>query len=348
MTTDTAYTYRVTAINASGNSAPSNGVNVTTLLVAPSGLSATSTTATAVHLAWTDITDATTYLIERSTDQVNWTALTPSSPLTQSSAAFSDTTVSAGTNYSYRISAVDAAGKSAASSSVTVLTKPDVPTLTAVPQLDTEIDLSWNPVATATSYLLESSADGGTTWAALATQAGTTFANTGLTADTGYEYRVTAINASGSSATSSAITSTTLVGAPTHFSATAASDTEVDLSWTAVADATTYQVEQSTDGQAWNVLVPATPLTGSSTSFSDTSVSPGTSYQYRIEAINAAGCLSAQHGHYHHYPPGRSDRFDSQCRIGNPDQSCLDPRHGFGPDGIHSAELHQRQHLEQR
>jgi chitodextrinase len=65
-----------------------------------------------------------------------------------------DTTTAYSTNYSYTVTAVDAAGnESAASTAVIVHTPPRAPTgLTASAVSANEIDLSWSPVSTATSY----------------------------------------------------------------------------------------------------------------------------------------------------------------------------------------------------
>jgi chitodextrinase len=80
---------------------------------------------------------------------------------------------------------------------------------------------------------------------------------------------------------------TTPPSAPTGMSAQAASDLEVDLSWTAASDAqgvTGYKVYR--DG---NVIGNTPGLT-----YSDTSVSGGTQYSYTVSAVDAAGNESAQ------------------------------------------------------
>ena len=54
LTEGTTYYYRVRAYNADGDSAYSNEANATTLPAAPSGLSASSISATTINLSWTD------------------------------------------------------------------------------------------------------------------------------------------------------------------------------------------------------------------------------------------------------------------------------------------------------
>lgn len=67
--------------------------------------------------------------------------------------------------------------------------------------------------------------------------------------------------------------------APENFTATMVSDTAIDLDWDAVAGATSYRLQRSTDPtfRSGVVLI----YTGSSTSFSDTGLTATTHYYYR-------------------------------------------------------------------
>ena len=80
--------------------------------------------------------------------------------------------------------------------------------------------------------------------------------------------------------------------APTGLMATADGETEIDLSWTAPsdnggADITGYKIEVSTDGSSWSDL--AADTRSATTSYSDTSLTAGTTRHYRVSAINSAG-----------------------------------------------------------
>jgi predicted phage tail protein len=71
----------------------------------------------------------------------------------------------------------------------------------------------------------------------------------------------------------------------TGLSVTQATDTQIDLAWDAASDAATYEVERSPAGQnTWAQI--GTPATNS---FSDTTVTTGTSYDYRVRAVDATG-----------------------------------------------------------
>ena len=80
--------------------------------------------------------------------------------------------------------------------------------------------------------------------------------------------------------------------APTNLAATAASTTQINLSWSASTDnvgVTGYRVERCQGGGCSNFAQIATP-TG--TSFNDSSLLASTAYSYRVRATDSAGNLS--------------------------------------------------------
>jgi len=118
---------------------------------------------------------------------------------------------------------------------------------------------------------------------------GTNLNDTGLAPSTTYNYSVSAVNSVGSSTPVSA-TATTLGGCsvpttPTNFTATAASTSEIDLSWTAstgpsCGGAVTYNVTR-------NGTQIGSGLAG--TSLKDTGLASGTTFNYTVAAVNSAG-----------------------------------------------------------
>src|SRR5213076_3329998 len=127
------------------------------------------------------------------------------------------------------------------------------------------------------------------------------FNDTGLTASTSYSYRVRAIDAAGNLSTFSlTVTTTTLAtpdttppSAPTNLTATAASATQINLSWTVSTDnvgVTGYRVERCQGAGCSNFAQIAAPA---GTTFSDTGLTASTSYSYRVRATDAANNLSA-------------------------------------------------------
>jgi uncharacterized repeat protein (TIGR01451 family) len=69
---------------------------------------------------------------------------------------------------------------------------------------------------------------------------------------------------------------------PTGFLASAISTTQVSLIWTASVNQTNYQVLRSSNGGPFNVI--AAPLLSN---FLDTSLTPNTTYVYRVRAVDA-------------------------------------------------------------
>ena len=89
---------------------------------------------------------------------------------------------------------------------------------------------------------------------------------------------------------------TTAPGSPTGLTATAASSSQINLSWTAPSSnggsaITGYKIERSTDGgTTWSTIVSNTSSTG--TTYSDTGLASSTTYTYRVSAINSVGTSS--------------------------------------------------------
>lgn len=86
---------------------------------------------------------------------------------------------------------------------------------------------------------------------------------------------------------------TTTPQPPTNLSATTISSSQINLSWTAPSNNAGaaiigYEIERSVDnGSTWSTLQSNTGSTG--TTYSDTGLSPDTTYTYRVSAINSVG-----------------------------------------------------------
>lgn len=121
------------------------------------------------------------------------------------------------------------------------------------------------------------------------------FSDTGLTAATAYTYTVKAIDAAGnlsvasnaaSATTPTAASDTQAPTAPAGLTASASSSSQIALNWSASTDNV---------GVAGYRVYRGTTLVGSPTgrTFTDTGLTPSTSYSYTVRAIDAAGNLSA-------------------------------------------------------
>ena len=292
----------------------------------PAGLTAAAGSTTAITLGWSAVSApancSVTYSVFRSTVS----GFTPaaanqvSSGLTATS--FADGGLANATAYYYRVEAVDAKGASAGSAQVTTktLAPPVCGGLAAVPSgisatagSATGIAVTWGAVAapancSVTYSLFRSTISGFTPAAANQISSGLSsgsFADSGLAASTAYYYRVEALDAKGASAGSMQATAKTLAvpvcgsvaAAPTGLTATAGSATAISLAWGAVAApancAVTYSVFRSVSSgfaaAAANQV--ASGLTAAA--YSDSGLSSGTTYYYRVEAVDAKGASAA-------------------------------------------------------
>ena len=305
LTNASTYYYKVTAVNQVGNSVFSSPVSIVAG-DAPSqvtGLTATTTSNTSIDLAWTAPNAngyaVSGYMIERSDDMgATWSTLVAD---TQSlSVAYADTGLTTGVVYTYRVSGINALGTGPFSATAATHAGgvPDAPVLTLTALASNIIQLDWTTPADngfgITTYQVEKSSDGGTTWVALTSINANTFQDTGLTTSTSYQYKVLATNAIGNSAFSGAVAM--IAGdAPsqvTGLTATTTTNTSIDLAWTTPNAngyaVTGYFIESSIDyGNTWTTVVADTQST--STVYAHTGLTTGQFYTYKISAINPLG-----------------------------------------------------------
>ncbi|MFB6308338.1 MAG: BNR-4 repeat-containing protein [Haloarculaceae archaeon] len=82
--------------------------------------------------------------------------------------------------------------------------------------------------------------------------------------------------------------STSAPAAP-DLSVSSSSSSQVDLSWTGARGAVSYTIHRRPVGGSFSVVESGVAQNSFYTSYSDTSVSSGTDYEYRVEAVNSAG-----------------------------------------------------------
>ncbi len=241
LTANTAYTLQVLASNAGGDSstaqisATTNNVPPPATPAAPTGLSTSGITQTAITLDWTKSTGATAYTVRIDTDF--WTPLGDVATYTFSG-------LTADTAYSLEVLASNDGGDSA-SASINARTLPNLPaaptSLSASNYTPTSITLGWTKSTGATAYKVRK--DSGDSWTILGDVA--TYQFTGLTANTQYTLEVVANNAGGDSAAAS-INESTLPAMPIGLTTSGITQTAITLSWTKSTGATGYDVQGGT------------------------------------------------------------------------------------------------------
>jgi hypothetical protein len=189
----------------------------------------------------------TGYLLQRSSDNTNWEdlAVVPPGSTPDATLVFSDTNVTPGVSYFYRVQSLGANGNDSdwTSSLNEVNTPPALPQPPVLDNVTTtsadSLQLAWHSPAgdEVNSYMIERSlsASGPFTPTAFTTGETKVFTDTGLTADTTYYYRLNAFNDAGESVIPSNVMSakTRQISLPTPQNVHAAllSDGRVQISW---------------------------------------------------------------------------------------------------------------------
>ena len=328
LTTGQVYIYRVYAITSFGTGTQPSSEAVaqpqsSSALTAPgipTGITATPVSSTQINLSWTAPSSnggsaITGYKIEVKSGSGSYSTLVSNTANTAT--AYSHTGLVTGTTYSYRVYAINSIGTGSASSEASATptssssaTVPSAPTsLTVTSVSSTQNNLSWaapssNGGYPIVGYKIEYRIGSGSynTLVSNTASTATAYSHTGLGAGQVYVYRISAINDVGTSAASaeSSITtpssSSNIPGSPIGFTATAASPTQVNLSWSPPTNnggsaVTGYKIEVKKGTESYETLVSNTQSTA--TSFSHTGLTKGSIYYYRVSAINAAGTGSA-------------------------------------------------------
>lgn len=150
-----------------------------------------------------------------------------------------------------------------------------------------QVNLTWNTSSGATAYYVKRSTTTGGPYTQIATPTTTSYADNSVTNGTKYFYVVSAYNSYGQSANSAEVNATPMAppppNAPTGLQATAG-NTQVSLTWTASAGATSYHVKRGTTSGGPYAQVSAP----TAANFTDVGLTNGTSYYYVVSALNAA------------------------------------------------------------
>ena len=263
---------------------------------APTDLAAELQAGPQVNLTWTDnAADETGFVIERSTDGVTFSVL---ANVMADTISYIDTGVVAGTTYAYQVAAVNAGGASAYAGPVSVtIPGPQPPAAPDGLEANFEdvplINLAWvdNSAGTA-SFVIQRATDG-VTFSDLATvEAGiTTYDDLAVFGNYTYTYRVAAVNANGTSAfaVSNPVTvpaDATPPAAPSNLSATNVTQTTLTLIWqdNSINEAN-FIIQRATNSSFTKGLVTIT-VDPNATSYNDAGLRRGTTYYYRIQAVN--------------------------------------------------------------
>jgi hypothetical protein len=178
------------------------------------------------------------------------------------------------------------------SASATIAIVPPAPSnLTGTVLSSISIKLFWRDASSnEDGFTIDASANGGA-WTQIATLPAntTSYPVPGLFPATTYSFRVRAFNASGESGNTSlsrSLITTFIPVAPSNLKATAASTTQINLTWKDNSiNEVGFKIERD-DGTGWKQIA-VTPA--NVTRYSNTGLIPGKSYFYRVRAYNSTG-----------------------------------------------------------
>jgi len=303
LSTGTTYYYQISAVNQYGDSTKTQSASATTPS-APSApvISSITPGIGTVGLVWSAQnggSDITSYSIYRSQTSGNQ-GLTPAA--STPSTSFTDTGLTNGATYYYRVSATNGVGTSdkSAEASTTLPDVPSAPSITTVTASNLKVDLTWGVPeshgSAITGYkVYRATAPNEQVTMPTATPASASYSDANVVNGVTYYYKVSAMNGVGESEKSSESSATpqsppptaTVPGIPTSFSATAG-DAHVALSWAAPSNGgvtiTAYRIYTGTSSGSLSYL---TSVSG--TSYDSTGLINGVVYYFQVSAVNGVG-----------------------------------------------------------
>ncbi|MEY4068921.1 MAG: hypothetical protein RLZZ332_1257, partial [Actinomycetota bacterium] len=319
LTNGTTYSFRVSAMNSAGTSAPTDVVRVAVGVPSvPTGLTATAGGAQVV-LRWTApalnggsaITD---YVVDYKADSDdNWTTFSDG---VSTSLTATVTGLTNGTTYTFRVSGANAIGTGGPSAVITAVpwqvNVPSAPRNLVVTTVNTmSVGLEWQiPTADGggfiTGYVVEQSGDAGATWfTSLVTGTGgrsggiwfTTVYD--LVSGREYQFRVRATNSAGNSDPSSTVTQAPgIPSTPEDVVATEAGPRRITLRWERpTSDGGSplvgYRIDYSLDnGTTWTLWPADTGVVGCTCQYLSrtiTGLTDGVAHIFRVRAYNLIG-----------------------------------------------------------
>jgi hypothetical protein len=293
LTYNTTYHYRIIGYNADDTSAPAVlSATTTNDLLSPSGLTVTPISNSVIELNWQDNTvNEDGFKIARSTDGINYTDIDTVGP---DVVTYTDAGLIFNTTYYYQVRGYNTSGDSnTVDGSATTTNSLSAPTnLVTTSITNTSIGLQWTDNSinedgfTINGFDLD---NGMQSIGSVNLAAGTTSYTWGsLVTDNSYSFQVIATNPSGnSSALSGSFTTTDTLSDITGFSATAASNTTISLSWTDTSNNEDgFKIARSTDGINYTDI---DTLSSGTTTYTDTGLTFNTTYHYQVRSFNTSG-----------------------------------------------------------
>jgi len=258
--------------------------------VAPATITAISVSYNSIKTNWAAVTGASGYEVYRATTSAGYYSLVS----TVTSTNYTNTGLSTGTTYYYKVRAYTTVGTSKVfgnySKVVSAKPIPATPTsVTAASASYNSIKTSWAAVTGASGYEVYRAATSTGAYTLLSTIASTSCTNTGLSTGTAYYYKVRAYKTVGTAKVfgnySTVVSGKPIPATPASVTAASASYNSIKTSWAAVTGASGYEVYRAaTSTGAYTLL-----STIAGTSYTNIGLSTGTAYYYKVRAYKTVG-----------------------------------------------------------
>jgi hypothetical protein len=246
----------------------------------PSGLTKTAATTGSISIEWNSVYGAKAYDVYVGTTSSNKTVRGSSETIN-----YTITGLTAGTTYYISITAKNDAGSSDSSPEISVVTKPLVPSgLTKGTVTSHSIIVSWNAVSGADNYKVYA----GTSADAMEVKGSSTSTSYGLTLlpNTEYYIAVSSVKSDEESELSGTITAKTKLAAPSGVVAEPLlASNAIRLTWNSVESAASYKIYRSLSEDSGYISITTT----STASYNDMERTQGTTYYYKVSAVDSSG-----------------------------------------------------------
>lgn len=287
------YKYRVSALNAGGESPESDAVEVFTFDSTqprpnvPSGLSVPAAKSLSVTLEWAPVENAISYTVYRAAEQNgNYTTIGSTS-----TAEYVDRNVTPSTTYYYKVTATGIGGESGKSESIKTTTNhpvilPEVPAGLSAGEISTSaFEIKWNSADNAESYTIYRKADGDSDFTRIDRTTAAHYIDDSISVSkTGYTYRVSAENEMGETEQSKELLIKMPVPqAPSDLKVGLVGESFVGLIWKSNGGENQVNIYREANGKVENVGYAKV------NTFYDRTAEPGVEYTYYIKAMNASG-----------------------------------------------------------
>lgn len=291
---NSAYSYGVIFISSSGGGGgnPSCGT--------PGNLTASATSSTSGLASWSAVSGANSYQLSyKLSNATNW-----SNPVNLTSTSYTLTGLSAGSTYNVRVSATCSGVASNYATTTFTTTGGNGAAcgapgnLSATANSSSTANISWSAGSGASYYQLYYKTASSAYWSAAITVIGTTFALSGLAANTSYNVRVRTVCASGTSVFVNTTFTTPAAGGggggtscttPANFVLVNLGATWSIISWNTATGATGYDLQiKLASSSTWMTF-----LNLPTTVVQITNMQPSTSYQARVRSRCSSSNVSA-------------------------------------------------------